>query len=603
MMGFIRSKAGKFLILPTMVFFMGWMVFEIGMQVTGASGPGDMGSVNGEAISVQAYQNAVETLTQQAQQSTGGRMTPEQQREIRRRAWDELVTDALLRQEMERRRIRVSDPEIVFAAQNYPHPQLAQQEIFQTNGQFDLKKYQGFLAGPQATDEMLGMLEGYYRSTLPRMKLQRQLAAGARVTDAELWRSFQDQNERASVEYVALDLTRLAPGQGNVTDAEVRAYYESRRERFERPRTARLTVAYLAKTVTDTDRQAAFQRAAQLRQELVGGADFAEVARRESQDPGSAQNGGDLGTFGRGQMVGAFDSAAFSLPVNEISQPIETQFGLHLIQVQERTGDQIRARHILLPIGKSEAELAKLDIRADSLNNLATRSGIDRAARAVGATLRRGITVTDALPVIPGVGPAQEALDWAATAGADAEEGKPVLSDVFENNNALYLVQLESYAPKGRMTLAEATPEIRRELVVQKKRARAKVEGQKMVQELRRGATLQQVAAARGLVVGTAGPFTRAEPNPVLGQANAAIGAAFGTPVGQVSNVVETQTGLFIIRPTQRIPADRRAWEAQKEQQRAGLNYQMQQGAIQRWLESARRNAEIVDNREKFGVT
>ena len=599
MMEFIRSKAGKFIILPTVVFFLLFMVYGI-IAETAQSTPGDLGSVNGEPISVQAYQNAVESLTQQAQQS-GQPITPEQQREIRERAWNELVTDILVRQEMERRRIRVSDKEIVFAAKNFPHPQLAQQEIFQTNGQFDMRKYQTFLSG-QATDEILGELETYFRTALPRQKLQRQLAAGARVTDAELWRAYQDQNERATVEYVSLDLSRLAPGQVNVSDAEVRAYYEDHPERFERPRTARFTVAYLPKTVTPVDRQAALVRAQAIRQEIAGGADFAEVARRESKDPGSAQTGGDLGTFGRGQMVGAFDSVAFALPVNEISQPVETQFGLHIIQVQERTGDQVKARHILLPIGKADEELAKLDARSDSLSDLSQRNGIELASRAVGATLRRGITVTDNLPAIPGVGPALDALDWGAIVADSLGGGRKPVSDIFENDNAIFLVQLESFQPKGRMTLAEATPEIRRDLVLQKKRAQAKAAGQKMVQEIRAGQTLQQVAAARGLTVGVTGPFTRVEPNPVLGQANAAVGAAFGTPVGQVSNVVETTTGLFIVRPTQRVPADRKTWEAQKEQQRAGVTYQMQQGTVQRWLESARRDAKIVDNRQQLGA-
>ncbi len=601
MMEFIRSKAGKFIIFPTVVFFLLFMVWGI-VAETGQTAPTELGRVNGEPITILAYQNAIEQLTQQAQQASGGKITPEQQREIRERAWNELVTDALLRQEMERRGIGVSNDEIVFAARNLPHPQLAQQEIFQTNGQFDISKYQAFVAGPQATDEWLATLEGYYRNLLPRIKLERQLSAGTRVTDAELWRAFQDQNERATVEYVALDLSKLAPGQVNVTDAEVRAFYNENPERFERPRTARLTVAFIPKTLTEADRQAAYQNAMRIRQELVGGGDFAAIAARESQDPGSAQKGGDLGTFGRGQMVGAFDSVAFSLPVNEISQPVETQFGLHLIQVQERTGDQVKARHILLPIGKSEAELAKLDVRADSLRTLAERSGMDRAARSVGATLRRGVTVTESLPVIPGVGPAQEALDWAANPG-EVEEGKPVLSDVFENNNALYILQRESYAPKGRMTLAEATPQIRRDLIVRKKRAQARVAGEKMVAEVRAGRPLAQVAAARGMTVGVAGPFARVEPNPVLGQANAAIGAAFGTPVGQESSVEETPTGLFIIRPTQRVPADRRAWEAQKAQQRASVSYQMQQGTVERWLQSARRNAEIVDNRDNFGAS
>jgi len=601
MMEFIRSKAGKFIIFPTVVFFLLFMVWGI-IAETGQTAPNELGSVNGEPITVLAYQNALETLTQQAQQGGSTRVTAEEQRQIRERAWDELVTDALLRQEMERRGINVTDGEIVLAARSFPHPQISQQEIFQTNGQFDIRKYQSFLASPQASDELLAQIEGYYRAMLPRMKLQRQLAAGARVTEAELWRAFQDQNERATVEYVSLDLSKLAPGQVNVTDAEVRDFFRQNPDRFERPRTARLTVAFIPKTLTDADKQAAVQNAVRIRQELVGGGDFAAVAARESQDPGSAQKGGDLGTFGRGQMVGAFDSAAFSLPVGEISQPVETQFGLHLIQVQERTGDQVKARHILLPIGKSEAELAKLDVRADSLRTLAERSGMNLAARAVGATLRRGVTVTESLPVIPGVGPAQDALDWAANPG-ESEGGKPVMSDVFENDNALYVLQLESYAPKGRMTLAEATPQIRRDLIVRKKRAQARVAGEKMVAEVRAGRSLAQVAAARGLTVGVAGPFARVEPNPVLGQANAAIGAAFGTPVGQVSNVVETTTGLFIIRPTQRVPADRKAWEAQKEQQRASVSYQMQQGTIERWLQSARRNAEIVDNRETLGVS
>jgi peptidyl-prolyl cis-trans isomerase D len=602
MMGFIRSKAGKFLIFPTMIFFLGWMVFELGMSVTGQSGPGDVGSVNGESISLERYQQAVESLRAQAQGEGSTRITPEMDREIRQRAWEELVTDVLIRQEMERRKIRVSDREIVFAAKHLPAPQLAQQEIFQTNGQFDLRKYQQFLAGPQATDELLGQLEGYYRDMLPRRKLERQLAAGARVSDMELWRAFQDQNERAAVEYISLDLSRLAPGTVNVSDADVRRRYDEQAERFERPRTARFTVAYLGKSLTPADRQAALARAQAVRQEIVGGADFAEVARRESQDPGSARNGGDLGTFGRGQMVPAFDSAAFSLPVGEVSQPIETQFGLHLIQVQERTGDQVKARHILLPIGKSDEELAKLDARADSLETLARRSGVDRAARAVGATVRRGITVSDALPAIPGVGPALEALNWAATAQDDAEGDKAPISDIFENDNAVYLVQLESFQPKGKMTLAEATPQIRRDLVLERKRATARAAGEKLVAQLRAGQPMQQVAAANGLQVGTAGPFTRAEPNPVLGQANAAIGAAFGTPVGRVSGVVETPTGLFIIRPTQRTPADRAAFEAQKEQQRQSVTFQMQQSVIQRWLESARREAEIEDNRDKLGI-
>ena len=162
------------------------------------------------------------------------------------------------------------------------------------------------------------------------------------------------------------------------------------------------------------------------------------------------------------------------------------------------------------------------------------------------------------------------------------------------------MVQLESYLPSGRMTLAEATPQIRRELTLQSRRATARKAGEQMVAEIRGGRTLQQVAQARGLTVQTAGPFTRVQPNPELGQANAAIGAAFGTPINQVSDVMETPTGLFIVRPTARTAADRSAFEAQKAQQRSVQEAQLQQGIIQRWLQSARQSAEIEDNRERI---
>jgi peptidyl-prolyl cis-trans isomerase D len=433
---------------------------------------------------------------------------------------------------------------------------------------------------------------------LPQQKLQQQILAGARVTDAELWRSFQDQTETATVEFVALDLLKLAPGDVQVSDAQVRTYYDEHKDekQFDRPRTARLTVAYIEKTGPG-DREATLARVQAIRQELVGGADFAAVARRESKD-GSASQGGDLGEFQRGQMVPAFDTAAFTLPVGQISEPVQTQYGFHLIQVTERTGDRAKARHILIPIGKSDQELERLDAAADSLQTIAERSGMDRAARAVSATLRNGIMVTETLPIIPGVGPALQALDWAAAASRDEEAGEHPISEVFETDQAMYVVQLESYVPKGRMTLAEATPQIRRELTLKQRRDTARRVGEQMVAEARRGKTLQQVAAAHGLTVQTSGPFTRVQPNPELGQANAAIGAAFGTPLNQVSNVVETQTGLFIVRPVQRTPADRNTFNQQREQLRAAQEYQLQASVLQRWLTSARERAKIEDNRD-----
>jgi hypothetical protein len=192
-----------------------------------------------------------------------------------------------------------------------------------------------------------------------------------------------------------------------------------------------------------------------------------------------------------------------------------------------------------------------------------------------------------------------EALNWASGEARDLEPGSRPVSDVLEGEQALYVVRLDNYLPAGTMTVAEARPQIREQLILQKKRDRARAEGERIVAEVRRGRTLQQAAAARGLTVQTAGPFSRIDGNPALGQATPAVGAAFGTPIGQVSGVVESPAGLFIVRPTARTAADATRFAADKERLRTVLGGELRQRASARWLDSVRRSAKIKDNREK----
>lgn len=601
MMQSMRGKAGKVLGFIFALAFVGWMFFELGLDVTGRgnnTNANELGRVNGEPVLNQQFQAAYQELSQQAQQG-GGQISAEQRRELEQAAWDRVVNQILIQQAIRDRGIRATDQEVRLAALNNPHPALMQNELFLTNGQFDLAKYQRYLQSPATSEDMLLQLEEYYRVMVPQQKLFSQITSGVYISDAELWRAWQDRNETATVEYVALDASRLAPGEVQVSDAEVRKYYDEHEDDFKRGASARLTVAVLGKAATRGDTLASLERAERVRAELAGGADFAEVAKRESSDPGSKDSGGDLGTFKRGQMVPAFDAAAFSLPVGELSQPVLSPFGYHIIQVQEKNGDEVKARHILIPVEKSDAELDRFYAKADSLEELAQRSGIERAARATGAALRTGVTVSENSPFVPGIGSALEAVEWAEQETRDGAKAGQV-SDLLETEQAFFVAKLESYTPAGTTPLAQATQQIRRQLVLEKKQEQARRIGQELVAQVRAGKTLQQVAAARGLEVRQAGPFTRGDPNPALGQANAAVGAAFGVPVGKVSDVVKTSAGLFIIRPVARVEADRKAFEGQKQQMRALATSSLQQQAVERWLQSIRKNADIEDRRKEI---
>jgi peptidyl-prolyl cis-trans isomerase D len=599
MMQDLREKT-KIIMIVVALAFVGLMVFEWGMDISGTSvgaQTGELGRVNGEPISQQAFMLAQQELTQQAQQS-GRQLTPEERREIDDAAFNQVVNDILIGQELRRRGIQASNAEIVHAARWSPHPDLMQNELFLTDGRFDINKYQAFLNSPSANEELLLQLEQYYRQMIPRNKLVRQVSAGAWVSDAELWRMWRDRSETASVEYVMLNVAQLVPGDVEVTVREVRSFYDANRDQFRRAATARMNVAFIPKAATAADTAAALQRANAVRAEIVGGADFAAVAQRESADPGSAQQGGDLGTFGRNQMVPAVDQAAFSLPVGQVSEPIQTQFGFHLIQVQERLDEQVRARHILISAEPSEEAQDALFARADSLEAIALRGGVQRAARASGAETRSGVTASTADAYVPGIGSLFEAIEWAEEEAA-APDGSTV-SPLFESAESFYVVEVESFSPAGMQSLEQATPQIRRQLIMDKKREQARQIGQQMVRDVRAGKALSQAAQERGLSVETAGPFTRAAFNPVFGQSNAAIGVSFGTPIGQVSDVAQTTAGLFIIRPTARTEADRAEFEQQKEQLRASFLYQMQQQQVTRFIESLRREANISDTREQL---
>lgn len=125
-------------------------------------------------------------------------------------------------------------------------------------------------------------------------------------------------------------------------EAQLKAWYEAHQNEFENAAARHILVRFQGSRVPlkegqkDLAPEEALARAEALRQRILKGEDFAALARAESDDTGSGQNGGELGSFGRGRMIREFEDAVFSMPVGEISPPVRTQFGYHLIQVQKR---------------------------------------------------------------------------------------------------------------------------------------------------------------------------------------------------------------------------------------------------------------------------
>lgn len=590
----LREKT-QVIILVLALAFVGLMVFEWGMDISGRSTgfPTEVGRVNGTPIPYEQWRRVYQTLTDQAREQKSGRLTDEELPQVEDLAWNQLVNEILLQQELERLGIEVTEGEIRLAFRTMPPPWVMSHPAFQTDGQFDYEKYRQYFGSPAADRQLLLQIENYYRDLLPRTRLVEQLGLGVYVTDAELWQSWRDRDERVRVEYVLLDpRTRVPDDSVAVSDEEVRRAYEARRNDFRREAQAQVSVVSLLQQPTAADTAAARARARALRDSLRQGADFAELARRESADPGSREGGGDLGFIRREDVVAPFADAAFDLQVGQVSEPTITPFGVHLIKVTARRDDAVRASHILLPLRLGEASEIELLQRVDRLEGIALRRGLEAAADSVGAPVRRAMLSRNS-EFVPGVGALGSAVEWALHDSTFVGDVSPV----YETRTGYHILELLGRTPPGVQPLEEVRPAIERQLRLEKQKARTRESAEAILRAVRGGASLAATARERGLEVRVTPPFTRFDFVPDLGQANAAIGTAFGLPVGRVSDAVEANDRFYILHVVERIPASRESWERQKEQQRATLMLQRRQIQWELYFRELREKADIVDNR------
>jgi parvulin-like peptidyl-prolyl isomerase len=143
--------------------------------------------------------------------------------------------------------------------------------------------------------------------------------------------------------FLANILAKKVSEETQFTDLDLRAYYDAHKSEFEEAKGSHILIRFKGSKVPlkpnekDLTEPEALAKAQDLRAKIVAGADFATLAKAESDDTGSAAKGGDLGAFRHGQMVPAFDQAAFSAPVGEVSEPIRTDFGYHIIKITSRT--------------------------------------------------------------------------------------------------------------------------------------------------------------------------------------------------------------------------------------------------------------------------
>lgn len=554
--------------------------------------------VNGDEIPYMLWQNTAAQMAQTQEQQSSRGLTMDERRQIDEQAFDNLVIERLLQQEYDKRGIRVTDDEIAEAAKYQPPPQFMQSAELQTDGQFDPAKYQRFLASPGARQGgVLQQLESYYRTEIPKEKLFTQVAGDVFVSETRLWQIWRDSHDSATVSFVAFTPTVTKEMRTAVSDTELQKYYDAHKQEYDRRGRAILSIIEIPRRPTAADSLALIKHIQAIREEIVKGAKFEDVAKRESDDSVSGKDGGKLPRGPKGRFVKAFEDAAYKLKVGEVSQPVVTQFGMHLIRVDEHKGDTIAVRHILKFLHQGDSAATVTDKRADQLAKLGASADapakFDSAAKALRLLVSR-IEVHEGEPASYLGRTVPSASAWAFSGARIGES-----SDLLDDEQAYDLVRLDSLQQSGVQPLAIVKDEVR-DAIARDKALDALMTKAKAFADAAQNSTLEAAAKGQGLKVQKEGPFTRITPVASLGMVSEAVGAAFGTPVGAVSVPIRTEAAAYVMRTDKRAEADQKAWSAQLTVQRAQVTRGMRDQRIRLFMVGLRKSAKIVDRRKEL---
>jgi len=364
MLSLMRKHAGtwmiKIILGAIVVVFVFW---GVGSYTSRRSGR--VASVNGTIITIDDYRISYRNLVEQVRQSFGNNLNEEliEMLQIRKRALDELIDRSLMQQAAEKFKLTVSDEELAESIRNIG--------AFQTAGVFDNRRYINTLNSNKLVPETF---EVQQRDALIIDKLQAFVSGNIKVADLEAEQWYIWNNTEVDIDYVMLEPQRykdIEPtdeeirnyfderkdayktdpqikvrylhfkpedyaDKVTVSEDDIQDYYESNPEKFKSPKTveARHILIKLNPDANAEEVENARQRIETVLDMAKGGQDFAELAKKYSEGPTKAQ-GGNLGAFRREAMVKPFADKAFSMKPGEISEPVRTRFGWHIIKVEK----------------------------------------------------------------------------------------------------------------------------------------------------------------------------------------------------------------------------------------------------------------------------
>ena len=630
MLDFMRSRVqsvwtkGLFLVIALVFVFFGIGSFGDDAQVR------IVATVDDEPITVREFQRAYRNVEASYREQYKDRFTPElaKQMNLRQQTLDQLITAKLFTKEAHRLGFRVSDEEV--------RREIAANPAFEGFGSFSPDRYRRLLRALRLTPQEF---EEQQRDGLVLQRFQRFVESSVRATDFEVDKLYEFEQERVNLDfvkiasedlvdsvtveeqaltdfyenhketfrtpervrfgYVTYDPVDFAP-EVSVSEADVQEYYDTYKDDlFTDEQQVRARHILFSVSENDSDEAKAETRTTALGvlERARDGEDFASLAEEFSQDEGTAEQGGDLGFFGRGRMVEPFEEAAFSLDVGQISDLVETTFGFHVIKVDEIRSAEVR------PLEDVADQVTETLLERESRRLAEERARADRQTVGDGVRLAEfaesaALTVQETPLVatgetIPGLGE-QPTLVQAALAQEPGQISQPIQVD-----DVWFLVSLEERAPSRIPEFSGVQSDVERRYRSEQAETLAKQRADALFTKLQETRDLASLARAEDLEVEETGPFTRAGGYvPKIGNLPALKAAAFRL---NAENPVPSQTyvwggNAYVVAFKEHLPADAEQLEQRREELRESLVQQKRAEALREFEKYLKKQAQIEYN-------
>ena len=434
-------------------------------------------------------------------------------------------------------------------------------------------------------------------------------------TESEL-KAFYDQNkqeyvnsipEKRKARYIVIDRSKLADGI-QITQAELVQYYNQHQDEFRIPETVTVRHILIKTPVPDANGKvdqkavdAAKAKADDIEKQLKAGGDFAELAKKNSEDPGSAQNGGLLPPITRGRTVPEFEQAAFSTPVGQTTGVIRTSYGFHIIRVEGKQNARVKpldeVKSQIEPTLKQQKAAVAAQKLSDTVQSLARTNGLDKAASDKGLSITTTDMITNTDP-LPGVGTAQDLMSEIFA----AKKMDPPSTASIPQGYAVF--QVTDIQPPQTPSFDQIKAKVEDEFKTQRAQQMLAQKTQELSDRARSGHDLKKAAQELGATVKTSDLVGPKDQVPEIGSLTGPAAEIFTLKAGEISGPISVQSsGVVVMLTDKQQPSPdevQKNWDTTKDTLLAQKRQEVEGMYVQNLRERLEKQGKIKINKKEM---